>query len=224
MSAEAEPDGTVASRREPRMSRRPFWLVGLVLVGLIAGLLAGALVVDRQLRPGVGIGGAGEDGEAASSGDRYRVVPAAPEPSFIAPPALPVARSVAEREVEEAFLNYLRIYALAVWELDASRLPEVLEGQALEWVTDEVNGLKAQGRPVRIVEDERKVALGPVTETSATVFDDYLSRSVYVDPVTREPLPRTGPPTHVRQTYELRKIGGTWKIVGGTREVVGEGG
>nr|MDA8218666.1 hypothetical protein [Dehalococcoidales bacterium] len=127
-----------------------------------------------------------------------------------------------ELEIEAAYEDYLRVYSEAVLNLDTSHLNEVLAGQALQLVTDEVNGLVAGGRPVKIIEDERMVALGGVTETSATVVDEYVSRSVYVDPSTKQPLPRTGPPMRVRQSYELRKVNGAWKIIDGTRETLGE--
>lgn len=216
--------------------RRPFWVVGLVLLGLVVAVLAGALLLDRQLRPGVGIEPVPTTGTATpipgSGGGRAPterpIFPTAQVPDVAATPierigGVPIASSPLEREVEAAFQNYLQVCSQAVWELDTSHLHEVLAGEALRWVTDEVNQLKADGRPVKIIEEERKVALARVTETSATVVDDYVSRSVYVDPQTRQPLPRTKPPTRVRQSYELRKIDGTWKIVDGTREVLGEG-
>lgn len=216
--------------------RRPFWVVGLPLLGLVVAILVGAFLLDRQFRPAVGIEPAPTTGAAtpalAFGGTRppteQPIAPAGQVPAAAATPietmaVVRIASSPLEREIEAAFQKYLQIYSQAVWELDASHLHEVLAGQALRWVTDEVNQLKAEGRPVKIVEEERKVALARVTETSATVVDDYVSRSVYVDPQTKQPLPRTKPPTRVRQSYELRKIDGIWKIVDGTREVLSEG-
>lgn len=216
--------------------RRPFWVVGLVLLGLVVAMLGGAFLLDRQLRPGVGIEAALTTGAStptlASGGTRpptdQPTAPAGQVPAAAATPTetvavVRIASSPLEREIEAAFQRYLQIYSQAVWELDATHLHDVLAGQALRWVTDEVNQLKAEGRPVKIVEEERKVALARVTETSATVVDDYVSHSVYVDPQTKQPLPRTKPPTRVRQSYELRKIDGIWKIVDGTREVLSEG-
>ncbi len=228
-----------------REHRRPYWLIGLALLGLVVILLAGAFLLDRQLRPRVGI----ESPPAVATAVRPTSVPVA-----IVPPTMPVtpvaataqpapvstattaagapatqtpggprvATSPLEQEIEAAYQNYLRVYSEAVLNLDTNHLSEVLAGQALQLVTDEVNGLKARGRPVKIVEDDRVVALGRVTETSATVVDEYVSRSVYIDPGTMQPLPRTGPPTQVRQSYELRKFNGVWKIIDGSREALGE--
>ena len=57
---------------------------------------------------------------------------------------------------------------------------------------------------------------------SQTDLDLAMRLNIYIDPGTMQPLPRTGPPTRVRQSYELRKFNGVWKIVDGTRENLGE--
>jgi hypothetical protein len=106
--------------------------------------------------------------------------------------------------------------------LDTSRLSEVLGGEALRSVTEEVNDRKANGRPLKVIEDDRLLAFGPVTETQASLIDEYTSRSVVVDMHTSQPLARKSPPTWIRQTYVFRKVDGTWRIVDGTREVLGE--
>jgi hypothetical protein len=138
------------------------------------------------------------------------------------PPNVQVADTPTTREVEAAYGRFLQVYGDAAMNLDTAHLNEVLDGQALQWVTEEINGLKAGGRPVKIIVDNHQIAFGPVSDNSATLIDEYLSRSVYADPVTKEPLPRTGPPNRVRQSYEFRKIGGVWKIVDGSREDLGE--
>jgi hypothetical protein len=133
-----------------------------------------------------------------------------------------VATSPLEREIEDAFYRYLQVYGESVLKLDTSRLPEVLDGPALQSVIEEVSDRKARGRPLKVIEDDRLVGFGSVGETQASVLDEYTSRSVIVDANTNQPLPRTSPPTRVRQTYVFRKINGVWKIVDGTREVLGE--
>lgn len=207
--------------------RLPFWVVGSVLVGVVLLMLAAALLLDRRLRPSVGI----------EPVENTAATPSIVSPVGVGTPAAPIANqdglnaqaghgvalSLLERDIQGAFERYLQVYRQAVWDLDASHLQEVLDGQALKLVSDEVSGLKAQGRPVKIIEEDRSVALAQVTETTAVVVDEYVSLSVYADPTTREPLPRTGPSTKVRQTYELRKVNGSWKVVDGTREVLSEG-
>ena len=232
---ETSEQGNLPENPEPG-HRRPYWVVGLALLGLVVVLLAGAFLLERQSRPRVGgeppSAVTGTTSAQAAAGDVQPTAQSAAAPPETAKSASPtpietvgglrVANSPLEREIEAAYENYLRVYREAVLNLDTSHLNEVLAGQALQSVTDEVDGIIAGGRPVKIIEDQRLVSLGRVTETRATVVDEYVSRSVYVDPSTKQPLPRTGPPTRVRQSYELRKISGVWKIVDGTRETLGE--
>lgn len=231
-----ERNARAGSSTEPR---RPYWAVGLALLALVSAVVIGAFLLDRQVRPRVGI-------EPAPTPASALQAPAsrsgAPSPSSTAPPAAsptagtaalgptpaasptrwPTTTSPLEREIEDAYQRYLQIYSEAVLNLDTSHLSEVLDGRALQLVTAEVNDLKARGRPVKIIENDRLIALSRVTDTSATLIDEYTSRSVLVDPTTKQPLPRTGPPTRIRQSYEFRKVDGVWKIVDGTREVLGE--
>ena len=230
---EIRPESTVSPDAAPERPR--YWIVGLALLALVLAVLAGAVLLDRRARPHVGIDPTAAITAAAQAtrgpvAERSPTMPvgavptaagASPTPSATASPSGPsAASSPTERQIEEAYRTYLRIYSDAVLNLDTSRLSEVLDGRALQLVTDEVNELKSRGRPVKIVEDERTIAFARVTETSATLVDEYTSRSVYVDPRTMQPLPRTGPPTRVRQSYEFRRVGGVWKIVDGTREVL----
>lgn len=214
---------------------RPYWLVGLGLLALLAVVFLGAFLADRQLRPGVGIQPAPTAVSAGSTqtpawayGSATTQPTATPTMVSATPSGTPgpggvrVADSPLEMEIEAAYLKYLQVYSDAVANLDTSHLQEVLDGQALQWVTDEINDLKAKGRPGKIIEDDRLTSIAFVTETSASVADEYTSRSVFADPNTKQPLPRTGPPLRVRQSYDLRKINGVWKIVNGTREVLGE--
>ncbi len=103
--------------------------------------------------------------------------------------------------------------------LDPSHLNEVLAGRALQLVTDEINGLKAQDKPAKI-DVQHSYAIVRFDQTSATLVDDYLSRSVLVDPSTKQPLPRSDPPTRVRQSFEFQKADGNWKILDGTRQTL----
>jgi hypothetical protein len=214
------PDGVVDGRdgsapvqpgaRDPR----PL-VVFVALLALLVVAFGAAVLLDRRFRPAVGTvpdtaapaqvtAGAGpSQGAGQASGTRF-------------------ARTPLEREVEEAFLRYLDVYSNAVINLDSSRLPEVLDGAALQWVQEEVNDLKERQRPAKVIEENRTLRFTDVTPTSATLEDEYVNRSVYVDPRTKEPLPRTSAPTRVRQTYQYRKISGVWKIVDGTRDELGE--
>ncbi len=218
-----EAEGPKQSAAPPQ---RPFWVAGLGLLGLVLVILAAAFALNRQFQPPVNI----EPAPTASTLPRptaqalvvaTAAIPA-PTGTADARSQLPTQTPV-QREVEAAYQRYLDVYAQAVANLDTSHLADVLDGQALQWVTDEVNDLKAQGRPVKVIEDERILLFGRTTDTSATLVDEYTSRSVYMDPATKQPLTRSTPPTRVRQSYEFRKVGGAWKIVDGTRETLNGG-
>lgn len=219
--------------------------VAAILFGIVLVILGAAFLLNSRLRPPTTV-------EAPATVAANAALPATSTPLAVAsptsialpgigplststpvssptassvqlPPGVHVASSPEEREIEQAYLKYWQVYSDAVLNLDTSHLHEVLAGPALQWVTDEVNGLKAQGRPVKI-DVQHAYGFSRVTATSATVVDQYVSQSVYIDPTTRQPLPRTGSPSHVLQSFDFEKIDGTWKVVGGTRQALGESG
>src|SRR5207253_2024779 len=89
---------------------------------------------------------------------------------------LAAAATPLESEIEAAYRNYLVVYSKALRDLDASHLNDVLDGRALQLATAEVEGLKSQHRQVAIAEDDQGLGLSAVTETSATVINQYVSR------------------------------------------------
>lgn len=210
VSAQSPPDPQPPPPPPVAPRPRPYWVVAFALLGLVLAMLGVALLLDRHFRPRVGIEPASASPNQATS----------PTPASMA--ELPFATTPLEREVEAAYWKFLRTHADAVLELDTSRLSEVLDGQPLQWVTDEVNDLKGQGLAAKLIEDERILTFINVTGTAVTVEEQYVSRSVYVDPQTKQLVPRTGPPERIRQTYEFRRVNGVWKVVDGTQEVIGE--
>lgn len=200
-------------------SGRRVWMIGLVLLGVVVAILLGAFVLDDLFRPKVDTIPVSTS-VAASSTATPTAVSSAPAP---ATPDLQVANSPEAKAIEAAYQRYQEVYSQAIYNLDTSHLSEVLDGQALQWVTDEVNGLKAKGWRARVITDDHAIAFGPITSDSATLVDRYANLSVYVDPNTGQDMPRTTPPTRIQQSVEFRKINGVWKIVGGTRTVLSEG-
>jgi hypothetical protein len=221
-SDEAVTDASVRTHERPEQ-RRPYWAVGLALLGVVIAVLAAAVLLDQRLRPRVGIEPVPTIAAAptTAAAPTARAIPTATS-APVAAPERSTANTPLEREIEGAYQRYVQIYSEAVLNLDTSRLGEVLDGDALQLVTAEVNDRKVAGRPLKVIEDDRLIAIGPVTDTSGSLIDEYTSRSVTVDMVTKQPLPRTSPPTRIRQVYTFRKAIGTWKIVDGTREVLGE--
>lgn len=137
------------------------------------------------------------------------------------PAATATALAPETREVIGVFERFLQVYADALRTLDTSHLSEVLSGQALQVISDEVNGLKTQGRPVELVEKNHHVGFDLMTGSSAVLVDEYDSASVYIDPKTGEPLSRTGPEQKIRIVYEFSKTGNDWKIVQSAQKVLG---
>ena len=201
----------------PLTPRTGYWRVAVPLFAFVLLVLVGGYLFTtrtRQLPVTTSSSAAPSQGGQAS--------PAATAVTSLAAdsPSAPTGADTPEAQIRSAYQKYLDVYSQAVLNLDGSHLAEILDGRALKLVTDEVNGLKSQGRPVKIVEDQRFIALTDVTMQSGTLVDEYTSRSVFIDAATHQPLPRTGPPTHVRQSYVFQNENGVWKIVDGTRQTV----
>ena len=222
-------EGAANAESTAERPRRPFWVVGLVLLAAVVAVLVGSYLLATGLRPRIGTDSAPTaPAVAAPTADPTAVTGAAttqpasaPTPAGL-PPGIGVANTPTERAVVAAYEKYLQVYAEAALNLDTSRLSEVLDGQALQWVTDEINDRKARGRPLKVIEEDRLVGLSDVTETTGILFEQYTSRSVIVDVNTKQPLPRSSPPTRVQQIYVYRKVDGVWRIVDWSRRDLGE--
>jgi hypothetical protein len=136
-----------------------------------------------------------------------------------APTVVPTATPSVEEEVSQAYLHYWEVYSEALYNLDTSRLSEVMTGPRLERALEEVQGLQDQGRAVKIVVDNRPVVVQAGSD-QAVVLDSYENRSYFIDPVTKEPLSQ--PPETaetIRDRVTLTRVGGTWKVLDTVREV-----
>lgn len=113
-------------------------------------------------------------------------------------------------QVEQAYLNHWDVYADSLLKLDASRLSEVLDGNALTTVTEQVDEQKRINQPVRIrVEHDYRIVL--TNDTTASIEDNYINHSVRLDPDTMEPIEKD-PNQKVRKSYTLKKVNGSWKV------------
>ena len=210
--------------------RRPFWVAGLALLGLVVVLLVGAFLLERQSRSQVGIEPppavtGTTSAQAASGGVQPTAQPAAAPPATVvvaSPTAvvtvggLRVANSPLEREIEAAYLHYWDVLAQAYLDADTTNLPEVMSGPELGRQEQQIQDLKAQGKAAKLVAEHR-IAFAKVTPDDAIVYDEYLNRSVFVDPITKQEHQTSAPPETEKISFEMRKIGGTWKVVDGTR-------
>lgn len=206
--------------------RRPYWLVGLVLLALVVAMLVGAFILDKQLRPQVGI-----EGSPAATIQQVTAVPAGgpttqSQAEATAVNAAPVAGSSGdatkntvppEREVEQAYLKYWDVYAEAMLTLDTTRLPEVAAGERLKQAVGEVEKLKAQGKAAKI-QIEHKYFVFDVTNKTATVHDEYVNSSYAVDPNTKQPVGAPGESERLVDSYFFERTDGVWKVVSGVRQ------
>jgi hypothetical protein len=121
-----------------------------------------------------------------------------------------------EEEVEAAYLKSWDIYSEAVRTLDSSHVAEIYAETALATVTSEVDELKRASTPVKVdVNHSYQVQI--VGPDRAVVVDAYVNHSVFVDPVSGEPT-ESDPNKRLLDTYTLKKLEGTWKVVGISRQ------
>ena len=156
-------------------------------------------------------GGGGQSTPSASS---------TPAATRTATPAVsPTATPSVEQEVSQAYLHYWEVYGEALYNMDTSRLSEVMTGPRLERALAEVSNLRDQNRAVKIVVDNRPVVV-QVEGDQAVVLDSYENRSYLIDPVTKEPLSQPSDTAEtIRDRVTLTRVGGIWKVLDTVREV-----
>jgi hypothetical protein len=116
------------------------------------------------------------------------------------------------REIAEAYLRYWDVLTQAHFDVDASRLGEVLAGVELERTENDIRRLRAEGRASRL-EVELHFRILQATPNDAVVADQYVNRSVYVDAVTKQEIPTKEPPSVTKIDVQMRKLDGVWKVV-----------
>lgn len=213
-------DAAMENVNEPR---RPWWPVGLALLGLVVVLLVGAVLVARQLRPPVGVEPAPQAPTVAQATSPAVAAPAVATVVVAAPtavsgvtsdslPGVRVANSPLEREIEDAYLRYWEVLKQAYLSLDTSRLSEVMAGAELSRQEQQIRDLRSKGRAAKLEVDHR-IAFANVAEERAVVYDEYLNRSVFLDAATKQELPTKEQPQTEKTSFEMRKINGSWKVI-----------
>ncbi len=161
-------------------------------------------------------GGDGDGGRVYGQGSP---TPAATATATLAPTQTPTASASpsAEEEVLTAYLDYWDVYADAVYNLDTSRLEEVMTGPRLERGLNEIQDLRDQGRAVDIVVENDPVVV-QIEGDRAVVHDEYENRSYFIDATTKEPLSRPEGSQTIRDTVTLTRVDQTWKVLDTLRE------
>ena len=220
-------DGLGAGRQDGVRAHRSFWPTGLALLITVLLLLGGATILNQRFRPQVGfqpvtIAQAHETTrigfivgrQATTDSFRDGDPVAAPSPAT-APDSIEIDLALVE-EVEAAYSKFWNIRVEAAFDRDASRLPEVAAGPALEREQEQIADLKAQG-VAAVIEAEHEVGLLSLTQDEAELYDEYLNRSYLIDPATKEPVGAPEPEVVVKVSYRLQKIDGVWKVVDSER-------
>ena len=179
--------------------------VAIVAVALVA-LLGASLLVARA----VGTDDAPGPTKSPASADS----PATPETS-----PSPTPRPLTPREaVKEAYLRQWEVYSRAVRTLRPRGLRQVLTGEALEVVRDEVAKRRRTRTPAR-VRVQHDIAVAIIDPTTAVVDDKYINHSVKIDPSTGKPTERD-PNEIIHEVYTMKKVQGVWKVSAIVRQSV----
>jgi hypothetical protein len=118
-----------------------------------------------------------------------------------------------QREIVEGYLRYWSVLAQAQYDLDTSPLKEVLAGAELARAEEDIRRLRTEGHAGDVHVD-LNYRLRKAAPDEATVYDEYVNRSILLDAVTKQPIStKVPPPDLVKMSFEMRKIDGTWKVV-----------
>lgn len=195
-------------------------LLALGLLFAVAVLLVGGLLASRHFSGTVGTQPAPSIAAPAPSAAPAAVtapaVVASPSVSTAASagPSLRVASDPLTLEIERAYLHYWDVRTQAYLDLDTSHLGEVMAGAELERMTQQIKDLQAKGRAVKVDVDHHYL-LASTAADHAVVYDEYLNRSQFVDAATKQVIATSSPPATEKVSYDLQKIDGTWKVIGG---------
>jgi hypothetical protein len=158
-------------------------------------------------------------GSAANAAPAATNVAGSSLPTAIPPTALPTVDPQIAAEVRDAYQRYWDVTAQALRDLDASRLSEVAMDGELAALQKNIDNLRAQGRAIDTSVEHHFVVVWNAGD-QAQVVDRYRDRSVYIDPVTKQPLPGEVVPAtfddapESNVVYLLQREQGTWKVVG----------
>ena len=204
--------------------RHSLLLAGGLLV-VVLGLLTGGYFAAQRFRGTVGTQPAPSIAAAASPAGPPVLASTAPSasPASVAAsaassalPSLRVATDPLSQEIEQAYLHYWDIRAQAYLTLDPSHLGEVMAGAELSREAQQVKDFQTQGHAAKLDVDHH-ILLAKVAPDSAVVYDEYLNRSLFVDPKTGQVIPTSDPPITEKISFNLQKIDGVWKVVDGAR-------
>jgi len=156
---------------------------------------------------------------------------AAPTPAAAGtatPVVLPTVPPEQAAEIAAAYKKYFDVSGDALLNLDTTSLGDVAAGQELAGLQKDIEGDRAPGRALQTDVQHEAVVL-KVDGDEADVADRFKDSSIYVDPISRTPLPGEIKPASpdvapiASVVYHLQRIDGTWKVVSGQRLITPQG-
>jgi hypothetical protein len=118
-------------------------------------------------------------------------------------------------EVTDAYEEYWQIRSQAFLDLDKTHLGEIMSGDHMDMLGQRIDELRTENRAIK-TDVDHQFHVVQVTADAAQIIDDYISNSIYVDPVTK--LPLTEPAAdELRVLYRLNKVDGKWRVVDSVR-------
>jgi hypothetical protein len=215
---------TLGSNPQPE-SRTPFWLTGLILLGVVVVVLVAAFLLNQHFRPHVGIEPSVRTPVRSASTPTSHtggVAPATAQPtaSVAATPVSTVQPTPAlssRQQVVQAYHSYWRDYSQALYRLNTTDMTRVAAGKELHRVAAEVAALRQRARAVHVLVSHSALIVS-VKGNSATLYDQQTDRSFLINPLTKEPRNGSAPPYVEKDIYFLQKIHGAWMVVKSLRQ------
>jgi len=210
---------TTAGINPQSKHRRPFWVIGLILLGVVLVILAGAFVVSHHFRSHVGIeSGARTPVRSSSTPGAYMgggAAATAQSTVSATPTSVPTVQPTPtlspRQQVMQAYHHYWRDYRQALYTLTTFRLSRVAAGNELQRLESEVAGFKKRGYAVRVRVTHHALIVS-ITGDTATVYDEVLNRSYAVDLVTKQPGQGSSQADREKNMYSLQQFQGVWKV------------
>ena len=213
-------DKTTAGLNPQPGHRRPFWVIGLILLGVVVVVLAGAFVMSHHFRSHVGIepvartpvrsfstpGAYRGGGALATVQSTVAVTPAS------VPTVQPTPTLSPRQQVMQAYHHYWRDYRQALYTLSSSQMSNVATGGELRQVEAQVVSLRRDNRAVRTRVTHHALVVS-IRGDKATVYDEILNRSFTIDPVTKQPPQGSNRADLEKDIYFFQRIHGKWKVV-----------
>src|SRR5438132_1433800 len=130
------------------------------------------MLLEEKVPESIGVAPTGA--QSATPSKVSVLAAASPVPSAAADLLTPL-----QKDLVDAYLRYWDIRMRAYYDLDPSRLHEVMAGEELAREERQVLDLKGQGRAVSM-DVEHNIRILKATPEEAVVYDEYVNHSLYV--------------------------------------------